>query len=104
MSEHERLVGADRCWACTVSNAVVAALVAGVPLVAALLRGEAIVVAVALAWALVVVGYTLYRLVSRGYLPGSEAVARRTGLHERIGPGATDDETDTDREPGDRRG
>lgn len=97
MADTDRLVGENRCWPCTVANAVVAAFVAGVPLLAALLRGDPAILSITVAWALAVAGYALYRLLSRGYLPGSEAVTRRTGLHERIGPGTADAGEDADR-------
>lgn len=103
MSEPEPLVGENRCWPCTASNAAVAALVAGAPLAAAVLRGEFVVLVAALAWAIVVVAYTLYRLVSRGYLPGAETVARRTGLDERIGPGSSEGDVDAGEGRGNRR-
>lgn len=88
--EAERLVGENRCWACTVSNAIVAALVAGIPLLGGVVHGDPALLVATLLWAVAVVGYSLYRLVARGYLPGSETVAKRTGLHERIGPDAGD--------------
>ena len=43
-------------------------------------------------WGAAATGYTGYRLVARGYLPYAEQVAKRTGLHDRIGPGGKDDE------------
>lgn len=90
--EADRLVGENRCWACTVSNGLVAALVGGIPLLGGITRGDPALLLVTAVWAFVVFAYTLYRLVSRGYLPGSETIARRTGLHERIGPGSGDEE------------
>lgn len=87
MSEEPRLVGEDRCWRCTIANTTVAALVAGVPLLATLLKGEPVLVAIAVLWVGVVAVFTGYHLVERGYLPGSDRIAKRTGLHERIGPG-----------------
>lgn len=96
MTPDDELVGEDRCWPCTVANGVVAVLVGGVPLLAGALRGDPILLGATAAWALVVVGYTTYRLVARGYLPGAEWVAKRTGLHERIGPGAGEDSSGTD--------
>lgn len=78
--------GANRCWPCTVVNAVAGLVVAAVPLVAALQSGDRLVVAVALLWSAVVVGFTAYRLVRRGYLPLAEPVAKLVGLHDRIGP------------------
>lgn len=92
--EADRLVGENRCWACTVSNGIVAALVGGIPLVGGVVNDDPAFLVVTVAWAVVVFGYTLYRLVSRGYLPGSERIAKRTGLHERIGPDSGDRETD----------
>lgn len=94
MSDQPRLVGEDRCWRCTIANAVVAVLVAGVPLLATLLKGEPVLVALAVLWAMAVTVFTGYHLVDRGYLPGSNRIAKRTGLHERFGPGRTvDDES-----------
>ena len=90
MTESDRLVGERRCWPCTIANAVVAACVAGVPLLAALLSGEPVLVAVTVVWTIIVFGYTLYRLLTLGYLPGSESVAKRIGLHDRIGPETTE--------------
>lgn len=90
MTESDRFVGDRRCWPCTVANAVVAAFVAGVPLLAALLSGEPVLVVVTVIWTLAVLGYTVYRLLTLGYLPGSETVAKATGLHDRIGPGTSD--------------
>lgn len=78
--------GANRCWPCTVVNAVAGLVVAVVPLVAALQSGDRLVVAGALVWSAVVVGFTVYRLLRRGYLPLAEPVAKLTGLHECIGP------------------
>lgn len=92
--ESDRLVGENRCWACTASNGAVAALVGGIPLLGGIVHGDPALVVATAVWALVVFGYTLYRLVARGYLPGSERIAKRTGLHERIGPGSRDGETD----------
>lgn len=92
----DRLVGEDRCWPCTVSNALVGVIVAGIPLLGGLTQDDPVVLLLTVVWAAAVLGYTLYRLVSRGYLPGSETVAKRSGLHERIGPGAEERETDAD--------
>lgn len=83
----ENRTGANRCWPCTVANAVAGLVVAAVPLVAALQSSDTLVVAGALVWSAVVTGFTAYRLVRRGYLPMAEPVAKLTGLHERIGPG-----------------
>lgn len=87
MSEDE-LTGEDRCWPCAVANLVAGALVAGAPL--ALVWGSAsgLQLGLAGAWALAASVFTIYRVVDRGYLPGAGAVARATGLHDRIGPGA----------------
>lgn len=93
-SDPDRLVGEDRCWPCTVSNALVAAVIAVVPLLGGLTHGDPWFFLATVGWAVAVLGYTLYRLVSRGYLPGAEAIAKRTGLHERVGPGAKEDEPD----------
>jgi hypothetical protein len=62
-----------------------------VPVLAAIASGDANVLALAAVWAVAVIGYTIYRLLDRGYLPYSETIARRTGLHERIGPGEKED-------------
>lgn len=88
----ERLVGENRCWACTIVNGGIGALVAGIPLIGGMTSGDPGFFALTILWAVGVSGYTLYRLVSRGYLPGSERIAKRTGLHERIGPGAKNGE------------
>lgn len=88
------LTGENRCWPCTVANSAVALVVAMVPVVAAVVRGDATVLALAVVWAVAVIGYSCYRLLARGYLPYSETIARRTGLHERIGPGREDEERD----------
>ncbi|SEW08927.1 hypothetical protein [Natrinema salifodinae] len=86
MTESDRLVGDRRCWPCTLANAVAAAIITGVPLLAAVLSGEPVLVVVTVVWAVAVFGYTVYRLLTLGYLPGSESVAKATGLHDRIGP------------------
>lgn len=88
MPEHDApgLTGRNRCWPCTVANSVVGFVIAMVPLLAAIVRGDALLVALSVVWALSVTGYTVYRLVARGYLPYAETIARRTGLHGRIGP------------------
>lgn len=87
MSRETAPAGEDRCWPCTVANTVVGVLVAGVPLAAALARGDLVPLVVASIWAVAVCSYTAYRLVALGYLPYAETIARRTGLHDRIGPG-----------------
>lgn len=92
-SDADRLVGENRCWACTVSNTLVAAVIAGVPLLGGLTHSDPRFLLATVLWAVAVFGYTFYRLVSRGYLPGSETVAKYTGLHERIGPGAREGES-----------
>lgn len=81
------LTGDERCWPCTVANTAVGTLVAAVPLVAALVRGDPVAIVVAAGWAAAVLSYTGYRLLALGYLPYAETVARRTGLHGRLGPG-----------------
>lgn len=86
--EAEAPTGADRCWPCTVANSVVGLVVAWVPLAAAAVRGRPALIALAAGWGVAVTGYTAYRLVALGYLPLAEPVARWTGLHDRIGPGA----------------
>lgn len=88
MAEHGTpgFTGQDRCWPCAVVNSVVGFVVAIVPLLAAVARGEAVFVALSIVWALSAAGYTVYRLASKGYLPYAETIARRTGLHDRIGP------------------
>ncbi len=101
----ERLVGENRCWACTITNGLVALVIAAIPLYGALGTGDPVVVGVTVVWAVVVVGFTLVRLVTRGYLPGSERIAKATGLHERIGPGRHEAEGGTDpEETGEERG
>lgn len=95
--ETDRLVGEDRCWPCTVSNALVGVVVAGIPLLGGLTQDDPVVLLLTVVWAAAITGYTLYRLVARGYLPGSGTVAKRTGLHERIGPGAEEGDPDAGR-------
>lgn len=84
----EELTGEDRCWPCTLANLAVGGLIGGGPLW--LVWGQASPLQMGLAggWAVAVVVFTLYRVVERGYLPGAERIARRTGLHDRIGPGS----------------
>lgn len=91
MTAETELTGDDRCWPCTVANAAAGLLVAAVPLGAALVRGESAPIVVAGVWTLAVLAYTGYRLLARGYLPYADAIARRTGLNERIGPGGEKD-------------
>lgn len=93
----DRLVGEERCWPCTVSNLLLGLVVAGIPLLGGLTQGDPVVLLLTVVWAAGVLGYTLYRLVARGYLPGSARVAKRTGLHERIGPGAREGESEAGR-------
>lgn len=85
------LTGEDRCWPCTVANAAVALVVAAVPVLASLARGDAVLLTVAGVWAAGVLGYTGYRLLALGYLPYAGQIARRVGVHERIGPESEDD-------------
>jgi hypothetical protein len=92
------LTGADRCWPCTVANSVVGLVVAWLPLAVALVNPAPAVLAGAVVWGALVTGVTGYRLVTRGYLPLAEPVAKVTGLHERIGPGA-EEGGDAEREP-----
>lgn len=88
------LTGDRRCWPCTVANSVVGLVVAWLPLGAALLGGSDGVILAAVVWGVGVTAYTGYRLVVLGYLPLSERAAKLTGLHDRIGPGRTDDDRD----------
>lgn len=75
------------------ANSVVGLLVAWLPFAASSLgNGTRFALAVTALWGVVVTGYTGYRLLARGYLPYAERIARWTGLHDRIGPGRTDDE------------
>ena len=83
----ERLVEDNRCWPCTIINGLIALLLAAIPLYGALGTGDSIILGVTVAWAVGVIGYTLFRLLNRGYLPGAPRIAEATGLHERIGPG-----------------
>lgn len=85
------LTGEDRCWPCTVANASVGLLIAWLPLGGALLEGKQVLVLIAVGWGILVTAFTLYRLQQRGYLPLADSVAKITGLHERIGPGAKSD-------------
>lgn len=82
----ESLTGERRCWPCAVANSIVGLVVGWLPFVAALLRGKALLIALAVVWGIAVTGYTVYRLVALGYLPLAEPVAKRTGLHDRVGP------------------
>lgn len=85
----EVLTGTDRCWPCTIANSVVGLVVAWLPLSAAAIRGQPALIAMAAIWGIAITGYTAYRLVALGYLPLAEPVARWTGLHDRLGPGAS---------------
>lgn len=82
------MTGDDRCWPCTVGNAVVGLVVAWLPLAVELLTGDSGPVLLAAGWGIAVSTFTVYRLVDRGYLPLAEPVAKATGLHRRIGPDA----------------
>jgi len=75
--------GDERCWPCTVANGLIA-----------LLGDRSGILPLALAWAVVVTAYTGVRLYRLGSLPFAEPVAKRTGLHDRIGPGANDDDSE----------
>lgn len=96
------MTGDDRCWPCTVANAVVGLVVAWLPLAVELLRDEPRAVLLAVGWGIAVSTVTIYLLLARGYLPMAEPVARATGLHERLGPGGdghSDDGTSPDGHP-----
>lgn len=105
--ESERMVGDRRCWPCTLANSVVGLGIAWIPPAAMLLADNRTAVPVATAWGLVVTTYTAYRLVGHGALPLAERTARRTGLHDRIGPetrpgqAEREDRPETDRRPED---
>lgn len=90
----DELTGERRCWPCTVANSIVGLVVGWLPFVAAFLRGDAVLVALAVVWATAVTGYTVYRLLALGYLPLAEHVAKRTGLHDRIGPASNAERDD----------
>lgn len=87
VADEDARVGEDRCWPCTVANAAAGLLVALVPVAVAGLRGHRGLLLGAGVWALLVVAFTVHHLLRRGYLPGAGRVARRTGLHDRVGPG-----------------
>lgn len=92
VSEPE-LTGDARCWPCAVANSAVGLLVAWLPFVASSLGNRSpFVLSLTAVWGAATTGYTGYRLVARGYLPYAGRVAKRTGLHDRIGPGGKDDE------------
>jgi hypothetical protein len=82
------LTGENRCWPCTIANSVVGLLVAWVPLTAASVSADSSsgVIFGTAVWGVLVTAYTGYRLLALGYLPYSERIAKRTGLHERVGP------------------
>lgn len=82
----DALTGDRRCWPCTVLNAAIGLLVGWLPVAAAAVRGVPSLLAASLVWAVVVTLFTAYRLLQLGYLPYAELVARRTGLHDYIGP------------------
>lgn len=84
------LTGDTRCWPCTVANAVVGVVVGWSP-AAVVAVGGGRTPAVALVWGLAVSAFTGYRLLRLGYLPLAGPVAKRVGLHERIGPGGERD-------------
>lgn len=86
-----KLTGEDRCWPCAVANLAVGGVVAGAPLALVWGTGNGLQLGLAGAWALAASVFTVYRVVESGYLPGAGAIARMTGLHDRIGPGADTD-------------
>jgi hypothetical protein len=90
----DALTGDRRCWPCTVLNAVVGLLVGWVPVAAAAVRNDPVLLAGALVWGVAVTLATVYRLFEVGYLPYAESVAKRSGLHGRIGPASTSDDED----------
>lgn len=91
MGTDER-TGEDRCWPCTVVNLAAGLLVGSLPLVVVWPGGNPIQRGIGVAWLVVVLAFTGYRVLAKGYLPGAGWVARRSGLHERIGPGAEGEE------------
>jgi len=88
----DTLTGDGRCWPCTVANAAVGLLVGWTPVAAALVRDHLTLLLGTLAWGVAVTLFTGYRLRRLGYLPYAEPVARHTGLHRRVGPGAESDD------------
>ena len=96
--EAGRGIQGNRCWPCTIVNGFIALVVAAIPLYGALGAGDPVIVGLTVVWAVLVVGYTLFRLVNRGYLPGAPRIAEATGLHDRIGPGRHDPESEEPRE------
>lgn len=99
--DEDARVGEDRCWPCTVANAAAGLLVALVPVAVAGLRGDRGLLLGAGVWAVLVLAFTVHHLYRRGYLPGAARVAKRTGLHDRIGPGRHAGEADDGPEGGD---
>lgn len=77
-----------RCWACALANSAVGLVIAWFPLAAMLLARNRAALPVAAGWGMVITVYVAYRLVGWGYLPLAERIARRTGLHDRVGPGS----------------
>lgn len=77
----------ERCWPCILANSAVGLLIGWVPLAAAVLAQRPDLYVGTTMWGMIVTAYTAYRLYALGYLPHAERVARRTGLHDRIGPG-----------------
>lgn len=89
--------GVERCWPCTVANGLVGLVVGWLPPTVAVLGNRRGMLPLALAWAAAVTAYTGVRLYRLGYLPFAEPVAKRTGLHDSIGPGANDGDDDSER-------
>lgn len=92
----EDLTGENRCWPCTVANGAVGLLVGWLPFMIAVGRGDPEVLAGTIVWGVIVTAATAYRIVSRGYLPLAEPVAKLTGLDDWFGPGADDGDDDHD--------
>ena len=92
----DTLTGDRRCWPCTVLNAVVGLLVGWVPVAAAVVRNDSVLLAGTLVWGVAVTLATVYRLFEVGYLPYAAFVAKRSGLHDRIGPSSTSDDEETE--------
>jgi len=97
-AEAERLIGENRCWPCTITNGLIALVLAAIPVYGAIGTGDPVILGVTVVWAVLVVGYTLFRIVTRGYLPGAPRIAEATGLRERIGPGRHESESEEPRE------
>jgi hypothetical protein len=83
--------GDRRCWPCAVANSAVGLVVAWVPLVAAVVAGRPDLYVGTAIWGTLVTAYAGYRVVALGYLPYAESIAKRTGLHQRVGRGRKDD-------------